>query len=227
MLPTLHQASPAELKARIDAERAGSAFFVLRDASGTQQIITLDPVASPCTIGRSSSADIRLAWDREVSRLHAELSCVNGTWTMSDDGLSRNGTFLAGEKLGGRRRLQDGDQLKIGATKLIFRCPPSATTSETAMPTLEPAELQAPAVSEAQRKVAVALCRPLGGEGTFASPATNQEIADELVLSVAAVKSHLRALFQRFELESLPQNEKRLRLVERLLRTGVVAEHEL
>ena len=88
-------------------------------------------------------------------------------------------------------------------------------------------EYAAPVISDAQRRVAVALCRPFGAADGFAAPATNQEIADELFLTVAAVKTHLRALFARFGIEDLPQNEKRLRLVELLLNTGVVGDHEL
>ena len=224
---TLHQATPAELKARIEAERSGSAFLVLRDAPGAQQIVTLEPGTTPMTVGRGSRRDIRLAWDREVSRVHAELACFDGAWTLSDDGLSRNGTFVNGERVSGRRRLHDGDHLQFGTTELVFRSPPGAP-SETALPTLDARRGAGRLpLSAAQRRVAIALCRPFGGDGTSRRPATNQEIADELVLSVAAVKTHLRALFTRFELEDLPQNEKRLRLVERLLRTGVVGEHEL
>ena len=33
-----------------------------------------------------------------------------------DDGLSRNGTFVNGERLSGRRRLTDGDTLRFGGT---------------------------------------------------------------------------------------------------------------
>ena len=47
------------------------------------------------------------------------------------------------------------------------------------------------------------------------------------MLSLDAVKSHMRALFARFGLDDLPQNEKRVRLVERALQTGTVSEHEL
>ena len=65
------------------------------------------------------------------------------------------------------------------------------------------------------------------GRPALARPATNQEIADELFLSVEAVKSHLRVLFGKCGLESVPQSEKRVRLVEHALRTGLVADHEL
>ena len=57
----------------------------------------------------------------------------------------------------------------------------------------------------------VALCRPLK-DSAYAAPATNKDIADEVHLSVDAVKAHLRVLFERFGLDDLPQNQKRARL---------------
>ena len=57
--------------------------------------------------------------------------------------------------------------------------------------------------------------------------ATNEQIAAELVLSLSAVKGHLRILFSRFGLEEAAQNQKRLRLAERALATGAVAPDEL
>ena len=77
-----------------------------------------------------------------------------------------------------------------------------------------------------QRQVLVALARPYKHD-EFATPATNQEIADELYLSVDAVKSHLRTLFQRFGIEHLPQNQKRSRLVAEALQSGVVSTRDL
>ena len=47
------------------------------------------------------------------------------------------------------------------------------------------------------------------------------------MLSVDAVKSHLRVLFQRFGVEELPQNRKRAALVARALRSGAVSPREL
>ena len=78
-----------------------------------------------------------------------------------------------------------------------------------------------------QRKVLIALCRPYRDGGSFTSPATNQQIADELFLSVEAVKMHLRTLFGKFELGELPQNEKRVRLAECALQYGVISRQEL
>ena len=56
------------------------------------------------------------------------------------------------------------------------------------------------ALTPAQRRVLVALCRPLRETGV-AAPASNREIADELVLSVDTVKGTLSALFERFGLD--------------------------
>jgi hypothetical protein len=61
----------------------------------------------------------------------------------------------------------------------------------------------------------------------FATPATNQQVADELFLSVDAVKTHLRVLFAKFGIEQLPQNQKRIRLVERAFYAGIITERDL
>jgi DNA-binding NarL/FixJ family response regulator len=82
-------------------------------------------------------------------------------------------------------------------------------------------------ISPAQRKVLVALCRPYKLRAAFTRPASNREIADDLVLSVESVKSHLRTLFAKSDLDELPQNEKRVRLVEHAFQRRLVNESEL
>ena len=47
-----------------------------------------------------------LGWDTEVSRLHAQVEPVGSDWIVVDDGLSRNGTYVNGERVNGRRRLR-------------------------------------------------------------------------------------------------------------------------
>jgi hypothetical protein len=101
------------------------------------------------------------------------------------------------------------------------------TTQRRSQTVIAGTELAGPAVSAAQRRVLVALCRPYKHHSAFARPASNREIAAELVLTVEAVKSHLRALFAKFNLDDLPQNEKRLRLVEQTFQLGLVRDSEL
>jgi DNA-binding NarL/FixJ family response regulator len=75
-----------------------------------------------------------------------------------------------------------------------------------------------------QRKVLAVLCSPLQERRRLALPATNRAIADELVLSIEAVKTHMRALFEKFAVEDLPHNQKRARLAELALQAGVLNE---
>ena len=221
--PSPHLATPAELKERIAAERAGDPFLVYRDGDGEQRIVPMTADARELTIGRHRECDVQLDWDQQVSGLHAQLQNSAGHWLVMDDGLSRNGTFVNGERVVGRRRLDDSDQIEVGKTLLIFRRPEESRSRSSTLGV----EAVRPELSEAQRRVLVALCRPYRDGAAFARPASNQEIADELFLSVAAVKTHLRALFQRFEVDGLPQNEKRVRLVQRALDSGSVTPHEL
>jgi hypothetical protein len=79
-------------------------------------------------------------------------------------------------------------------------------------------------LTDTQHRILVALCRPARAGSGFAPPATNQEIADEVFLSVDAVKAHLRTLYRKFEIEELPHNQKRARLVELVLEGGYLEE---
>ncbi len=210
--------TPGEVKARLDAERRGEPFLLYRDGHGAQVIV---PLAGPMTVGRRPERDVALEWDSEVSRLHAQFEPVGPDWTVVDDGLSRNGTFVNGERVSGRRRLRDGDRLVFGDTPITFRAPADSADSTAAVATMG----AAPLLTEVQRKILVALCRPLK-DSAYATPATNRDIAAEVHLSVDAVKAHLRVIFERFGLDALPQNQKRARLAAMALVNGVVRQHD-
>jgi hypothetical protein len=219
-----HQATPVELRERLAAERRGIPFLVLRDGTGAQRIVELPPARDRFLLGRGAECDVALGWDAEVSRLHAELARVGSQWLIVDDGLSSNGTFVAGERVTGRRRLRDGDVLRLGSTAVAFRQPATASIGTTR---LSDQREVAASVTPAQRRVLVALCRPFKDQASAATPATNPQIADELHLSVAAVKSHLRVLFHAFDIDTLPQQEKRRKLVALAFATGLVSERDL
>ena len=96
------------------AERRGLPFVVHLDGDGRQRIVELADGRASLSIGRRPSSDIPLAVGHEVSRLHAVLARVGDEWTLADEGLSRNGSFVNGQRLRGRRRLGDGDAITIG-----------------------------------------------------------------------------------------------------------------
>ncbi len=217
-------ASAPELKAQIEAERVGRPFLVFREGGGEQAIVAIEPGAGELWVGRAESADVRLAWDEEVSALHAQIEIVGDECTLVDDGLSRNGSYVNGERVQGRRHLRDGDAIRCGRTELLYRRPGAGAPEATAIASEAPA---AAAISPAQRRVLVALCRPYKDGGKFATPATNQEIGAELHLSVDAVKTHMRALFEKLGVGDLPQNQKRVALVERALNAGAVTQRDL
>jgi hypothetical protein len=218
----LHRSTPAEHKARLEAERRGLPFLLYRDEHGGQRIAPLDPERPRLYVGRQPGSDVPLPWDDEVSRVHADIECIGGVWTVVDDGRSRNGSFLNGERLHGRRSLHHGDVVTVGRTQISYVDPRAQPVQSTAVAKGP----LGPAVSPAQRRVLVALCRPLAGSGP-AVPPSNRELADELVVSVDTIKSHLHALFEAFGLEDLPQHRKRAELARQALQRGVVAESEL
>ena len=87
-------------------------FLVLPD--GTRQQLTQDDI----TIGRSSSCTVVIA-DTNVSRVHAQLRLVDGTWTIEDRG-STNGTRVNKETLTSPVSLLGGEEIAFGALVVRF-----------------------------------------------------------------------------------------------------------
>ncbi|MCW4353126.1 FHA domain-containing protein [Hoyosella sp. YIM 151337] len=192
--------------------------------SGQRHYWDFPPEASRLTIGRSEQADVTIAGDHQVSRLHAAFEMIAGEWTVVDDGLSRNGTYVNGQRITGRRRLRHKDVILVGETALTFEDLLGSTGTTTRVASTGSL---VPTLTETQRSVLVALCRPYRANASFARPASNQQIADELFLSIDAVKTHLRTLFTKFQVEELPQNQKRAQLAERALHSGVITVRDL
>ena len=219
----LDLASPDDLEARRKAEKRGDPFLVLRDDQGAQRIVELDESAGSVTVGRRLEADVALPWDPEVSRLHAELEFKAGEWTLCDDGFSQNGTYVNGLRIHGRRRLMDGDLVRIGQTPIAF-CDPGLSGLGV---TLAPGELGiAPKFSEQQQRILRALCRPLMGDGEGLNPAVDADIAEATGIAEDVVTTELDHLGRAFGLQDMPPVDRRAEIALLALRSGLVSADE-
>ena len=216
----LHRRTPAELKAVLEAQRVGQPFLEYRDGDEAQRLVVLDAQRDRLSIGRLPGCELPLTWDSEVSRAHALLEHAGGAWTIEDRG-SSNGTLVNAVRISRPHVLRDGDVIRVGRTQFVFHAvagdDPRRTTPALGRP--------APTPTESQRKVLVELCRPALERGGGA--ASNREIAAALFVSVETVKTHMRALFEAFEVGDVPQYHKRTELVRLALETGLVSAHDL
>ena len=98
---TDQQSMAVQLQELLAAERSGLAFVHWQDAEKRQHILMLTAERERVTVGRRVDKDLPIAWDPEVSRAHALLEYAGGDWTLIDDGLSQNGSFVNGSRVHG------------------------------------------------------------------------------------------------------------------------------
>jgi pSer/pThr/pTyr-binding forkhead associated (FHA) protein len=211
-----------EVEARAEAERTGRPFLIYRDGEDSQRLFVFGPGSVNASVGRQPPSDLRLDWDDRVSRLHARFERVQDGWEVIDDGLSRNGTFVNEELVSGRCRLHDGDNLRFGSTTVTFRSPPPRPP-DGAHPVQTPPTVR---LSTTQRRVLTALCRPCTAPGGSAQPATDEQIAEELFISAAAVRTHLSVLCAKLGVERAPGDESRMVLVQRAYSAGLITRRD-
>jgi len=198
---------------------AGLPSLVFEAGDGSQRVFVLSADSPSASVGRGESADLRIDWDDQVSRLHARFERVGGDWEVVDDGFSQNGTFVNGERLSGRRRLKHADALRFGSTTVTFRLPARGAPAAPTPPAVS--------LSTTQRRVLAALCRPCKDRSESASPATDQQIAVELILSVSEVTTHVRVLCAKLGIEGLAPDAARHQLVDRAFSAGLISERDL
>lgn len=81
--------------------------------------------AGEAVIGRSWEAEVSLP-SPKVSRLHARIVVAGQRATLEDLG-SRNGTFVGEERVSARTELHDGDTIRVGDVRLLFRASDAAS----------------------------------------------------------------------------------------------------
>jgi predicted component of type VI protein secretion system len=90
--------------------------LVIEDEAGTRTVVPF--TAEELTLGRSREATAWRLPARNVSRRHCRLSRTSGAVHLEDLG-SRNGTWLNGQRIAGRRRVRAGDLIEIGDYDLV------------------------------------------------------------------------------------------------------------
>jgi len=196
------------------------AHLELQLASGVQLVVL---EGERVTIGADHSNPACIDGDASVSRLHAVVENYGAGWAVRDLG-SRNGTYVNGERIVSERALRSGDQLRIGNTRMIFRDYGGDRREERKTQVLgasTPLDL-----TRRERDVLNALCRPLASSDPFTQPAPIKAIANELVVTEAAVKQHLLHLYDKFGLNDRSEN-RRVRLANEAILTGLINPAEL
>jgi predicted component of type VI protein secretion system len=171
------------------------------------------------TIGRASSNDVALDGDATVSKLHAVVVSYGSEFAVRDVG-SSNGTFLNGERVLSEVRLRPGDEIRVGESRLVFRAPRTVDLTTTA------AAEGPPRLTRREREVLVALCRPMASGVAFAQPASVRQLAEEFVVSEAAIKAHLVNLYDKFGLYE-PGESRRVQLANEAIRRRAVTLADL
>jgi hypothetical protein len=172
------------------------------------------------TLGKDGSNDVAIDSDPTISRLHAVLERFASGWCLRDLG-SRNGTFVNGERVFGERVLRPGDEIRLGATRLVYRADAQAKDA-TATAAAQPA----PVLTPRERDVLLALCAPLLRGSLFTEPASVREIAAELVVTEAAVRQHLLRLYEKLAVpETAPR--RRVQLANEAITRGAVTVADL
>jgi DNA-binding winged helix-turn-helix (wHTH) protein len=98
------------------APSAPATDFSCRLIWGNREIVLIE---GDNVLGRSHAAQIWID-SHTVSRRHASVRVDRGDARLRDLG-SKNGTCLNGERLTGEAPLADGDEIRVGAARMVFR----------------------------------------------------------------------------------------------------------
>jgi DNA-binding CsgD family transcriptional regulator len=172
------------------------------------------------TLGRAPTNTVTIEVDTSVSRLHAVIERYPTGYCIRDLG-SANGTFLNGERVTAERQLHSGDEVRLGNSRLTFYLLGHSQMDTTAIAD------GPPDLTKREREVLVALCRPLLAGAAFNQPATTDELARELFVSVPAVKFHLGNLYDKFGIEDDESGARRVRLANDAIRRRAVTIADL
>jgi pSer/pThr/pTyr-binding forkhead associated (FHA) protein len=106
---------PRRRRQRDDPMTAMQAVVLRVEEDGRTRMVRA-PV--PITIGRATTATLVVP-DAQVSRLHARIDLTDGVLSVRDLD-SRNGTLVNARPIEAAAALQDGDEIDVGTTRIVF-----------------------------------------------------------------------------------------------------------
>lgn len=181
-----------------------------------REVITLE--GSRLSVGQLTGNDVALD-DDTVSRLHGVFEEFRAGWSVRDLS-SRNGTYINGDRIFGERALRDGDEVRMGRHRLVYRADRPELSPATAAPE------SVPELTARERDVLIALCRPLLAGDVFTEPASIRDISASLSVTEAAVKQHLARLYDKFSVFDRGER-RRVRLANEAMRRGAISYGDL
>jgi FHA domain len=104
--------------------QVADAFLEVRRDGGTE-MVSLNAVR--VTLGRSAQSTVAFPADDSISRSHAVLERQSDDWVVRDTG-SSNGTYVNGTRLSDAHVLRPGDEIGLGASRVIYRAADGSTT---------------------------------------------------------------------------------------------------
>ena len=185
------------------------------------------PLSDELTVGRDTgrvdlpATHVAIADDPTISELHAIFLRKGPGWCVQVPAVT-NGLFVNGVRLaeGSVQLLRANDEIRVGErTAIIFRSLEPAATGRQRTAAAE----QPPELTGGERRVLLALCRPLLSGTAFTPPARVADIAKELFVSESAVKQHLGHLYLKFMIdEDGDGSQRRVRLANDAVQRGAV-----
>ena len=171
------------------------------------------------SIGRQAGNDVDLGHDDEASRTHALLERAGPGW-MVRDLHSTGGTWVNGRRIAEGCALKNGDEIRIGRTRITYR----VSAAEVGTPTAVRAPL--PVLTPRERDVLVELCRPVFA-GAVGGPSSASEIAKRLSVTPDAIRQILINLYDKFGIYQEPGKNRRVALAESAVTRGALTKPEI
>jgi len=95
-------------------------------SEGHQRFVNIE---GHSTLGRHPDNTVQLL-DRIVSKNHCHIDQVDDGFVLKDLG-SLNGTFINGQRISGEKKLESGDEITVGSTRIVFEGPADRSREST------------------------------------------------------------------------------------------------